>query len=81
MITVPAGVRIHLALGATDMRRSFDGLALLVQETLKLDPFGGHIFIFRGRRADKVKILVYDQNGMCLFYNYAASYCISYCLT
>ena len=68
MIAVPAGMRIHLALGATDMRRSFDGLALLVQETLKLDPFGGHIFIFRGRRADKVKILVYDQNGMCLLY-------------
>ena len=68
MIAVPAGVRIHLALGATDMRKSFDGLALLVQETLKLDPFGGHIFIFRWRRADKVKILVYDQNGMCLFY-------------
>jgi transposase len=68
LIAVPAGVRIHLALGATDMRKSFDGLALLVQETLKLDPFGGHIFIFRGRRAGKVKILVYDQNGMCLFY-------------
>ena len=48
---------------------------------MKLAPFGGHIFIFRGCRADKVKILVYDQNGMCLFYNYVASYCISYCLT
>ncbi len=68
MIAVPAGVRTHLALGATDMRRSFDGLALLVQETLKQDPFSGHIFIFRGRRADKIKILFYDQNGMCLFY-------------
>ena len=67
MIAVPAGVRIHLALGATDMRRSFDGLALLVQETLKFDPFSGHVFIFRGRRADRVKILFYDQNGMCLF--------------
>jgi len=67
LIAVPAGARIHLALGATDMRRSFDGLALLVQETLKHDPFSGHIFIFRGRRADRVKILFYDQNGMCLF--------------
>jgi len=67
LIAVPTGVRIHLALGATDMRKSFDGLALLVQETLKLNPFGGHIFIFRGRRADRVKILFYDQNGMCVF--------------
>lgn len=67
MITVPAGVRIYLALGATDMRKGFDGLALLVQEVLKHDPFGGHIFIFRGRRADRVKILFHDQNGMCLF--------------
>ncbi len=68
MITVPAGVRVYLALGATDMRKSFDGLALLVQKTLKHNPFGGHIFLFRGRRADRVKILFYDQNGMCLFY-------------
>ena len=67
MISVPAGVRIYLALGATDMRRSFDGLALLVQETLRLNPFSGHIFIFRGRRSDRVKILFYDQNGMCVF--------------
>ncbi len=67
MIAVPAGVRIHLALGATDMRKSFDGLALLVQETLRLDPFGGHIFVFRGKRADRVKILFYNQNGMCVF--------------
>jgi len=67
VITVPAGVRIYLALGATDMRKGFDGLALLVQERLKHDPFGGHIFIFRGKRADRVKILFYDQNGMCLF--------------
>ncbi len=67
MITVPAGVRIHLALGATDMRRSFDGLALLVQEVLRSDPFGGHIFIFRGRRAGMVKMLFHDGNGMCLF--------------
>ena len=39
MITVPAGVRVHLALGATDMRKGFDGLALLVQEVLHADPF------------------------------------------
>ncbi len=67
MITVPAGVRIHLALGATDMRKGFDGLALLVQEVLRVDPFSGHLFIFRGKRAGLVKILFHDGNGTCLF--------------
>jgi len=67
LISVPAGVRIYLALGATDMRRSFDGLALLVQETLKHNSFDGHVFVFRGKRADRIKILFYDQNGMCVF--------------
>lgn len=67
MIALPAGVRIHLALGATDMRKGFDGLALLVQEVLRADPFSGHLFIFRGKRATAVKILYHDGNGMCLF--------------
>ncbi len=48
LITVPAGVRIHLALGATDMRKGLESLSLLVQEVLRQDPFGGHLFIFRG---------------------------------
>ena len=67
MITVPAGVRIHLALGATDMRKGFDGLSLLVQEVLRADPFSGHLFVFRGKRATRLKILFHDGNGMCLF--------------
>ncbi len=67
MITVPAGVRIHLALGPTDMRKGFDGLALLVQEVLRADPFSGHLFLFRGKRASAVKILFHDGTGMCLF--------------
>ena len=49
------------------MRKGFDGLALLVQEVLRADPFGGHLFIFRGKRASTVKILFHDSNGMCLF--------------
>ncbi len=52
MITVPAGVRIHLALGTTDMRKGFDGLSLLVQEVLRTDPFSGHLFVFRGKRSN-----------------------------
>ena len=50
MIPLPSGVRVWLATGHTDMRQGFDGLALLVQETLKRDPHGGHLFVFRGRR-------------------------------
>lgn len=50
MIAFPAGVRVWLAAGHTDMRRGFDGLALLVQEQLKRDPHSGQLFVFRGRR-------------------------------
>lgn len=67
MITVPAGVRIYLAMGPTDMRKGIDGLTLLVQELLKLDPFAGHLFAFRGRRAYLIKILYWDGQGFCLF--------------
>jgi len=52
MIPVPTGVRVWLATGHTDMRKGFDGLALLVQETLRRDPHGSHLFVFRGRRGD-----------------------------
>jgi transposase len=67
MIPVPSGVRVWLATGRTDMRKGFDGLALLVQETLRCDPHSGHLFVFRGRRGDLIKILWHDGQGMCLF--------------
>jgi transposase len=67
MMIVPSGVKIHMALGYTDMRRGFDGLAMLVQETLRQDPFSGQLFVFRGRRADLIKILYWDGSGLCLF--------------
>ncbi len=57
MITVPAGARIYLALGTTDMRKGFDGLAPLAQEVLRADPFSGHLLILRGKRASTVKIV------------------------
>src|SRR5262249_31589360 len=63
----PAGVRVWLATGHTDMRRGFDGLALLVQEQLKRDPHGGQLFVFRGRRGGLIKVLWHDGQGMCLF--------------
>jgi transposase len=56
-----------LASGHTDMRKGFDGLALLVQETLKRNPHNGHLFVFRGRRGSLIKVLWHDGQGMCLF--------------
>src|SRR5258706_9528889 len=67
MIAFPAGVRVWLATGHTDMRRGFDGLALLVQEQLKRDPHSGQLFVFRGRRGGLIKILWHDGQGLCLF--------------
>lgn len=67
MISFPSGTRIWLVAGVTDMRCSFNGLAAKVQNTLWADPFGGHLFIFRGRRGDMVKILWADADGLCLF--------------
>ena len=60
-------MRVWLAVGHTDMRKGFDGLAVLVQEKLKADPFGGQLFVFRGRRGDLIKLIWHDGQGMCLF--------------
>ena len=49
------------------MRKGFDGLAMLVQATLERDPFSGHVFVFRGRRGDLIKMLWWDGQGLCLF--------------
>ncbi len=67
MISLPAHTRIWIAAGATDMRRGFDGLAALVQTQLAADPFSGHLFVFRGRRGDRMKGLGWDGDGLCLF--------------
>jgi transposase len=67
MIGLPVGARVWLAVGRTDMRKGFDGLAALAQTTLEEDPFCGHLFVFRGRRGDLVKVLWFDGQGLCLF--------------
>lgn len=67
MIAAPAGVRVWLAAGVTDMRKGFDGLATLVQQQLAADPFCGHLFVFRGRRGDRIKVLWWDGDGLCLY--------------
>jgi len=67
MIPVPAGVRVWLACGHTDMRKGFDGLAMLIHETLKRDPHDGQLFVFRGKRGDLIKLIWHDGQDMCLF--------------
>ena len=57
-----------LAAGVTDMRRGFDGLSAQVQTVLQLNPLSGHVFVFWGRSGDRVKVLFWDGQGMCLFY-------------
>jgi transposase len=64
---LPQHLRVFLALGATDMRKSINGLCLLVQMQLDLDPFAGHLFGFCNRRRNMAKILYWDRNGFCLW--------------
>ena len=61
MIPVPANTRVWLAAGVTDMRRGFTTLAAQAEQTLKQDPFTGHLFVFRGRRGDLIKIAAKDE--------------------
>jgi transposase len=68
VLTISPAVRIYLATGATDMRRSIDGLAALVRERFTLDPLSGHLFLFRNRRGDRLKILAWDRSGFWVLY-------------
>jgi transposase len=68
MITPPPGVRVYLACGYTDMRKGASTLAMLVQQSLGLDPFApGTVYAFRGRRGGTIKVLWHDGIGVCLF--------------
>jgi transposase len=67
MIALPAGTRIWIAAGVTDLRRGFTGLSAMVQTKLGQDPFSGHVFVFRGRRGHLLKLLWWDGQGLCLF--------------
>jgi transposase len=68
MLSPPPTVRIYLCLKPTEMRRGFDGLMGLVEQLLKQDPLSGHLFVFRNRRSDRVKILYWDGDGPALWY-------------
>jgi transposase len=65
---IPANTRIWIAAGVTDMRRGFTGLSAMVQTTLQQSPLSGHVFVFRGRRGDVIKLLWHDGDGLCIFH-------------
>ena len=66
MLSFPSGVRIWLVAGVTDMRKGYDGLSALVQTALNENPFSGQIYVFRGRRGDRIKLLWDSRDGLCL---------------
>jgi transposase len=68
VLTLPPAVRVYVAVEPVDIRRSFDGLSAAVREVLRQQPLSGHLFVFRNRRGDRVKILFWDRNGYALFY-------------
>ncbi len=68
MLTVASGTRVYLASQPVDLRRGHDGLCALVRGTLGLDPYGGQLFVFVGRRGDRVKVLFWDHGGFVVYY-------------
>jgi transposase len=68
MLSLPLPVRIFLCTRPADMRRSFDGLAQMVREFLDADPLSGHLFVFRSKRGDRVKLLYWDSDGLAIWY-------------
>jgi len=64
---LPGGLRVYLACGSTDMRKGFDGLAAQVQTVLRHDPYSGALFVFRGKRGDLIKALLWDRQGLVLY--------------
>ena len=68
MLTLPASVRVYFAAEPVDLRRGHDGLVAIVRSVWRLNPFDGQLFVFLGRRLDRVKILMWDRNGFVLYY-------------
>ena len=68
MLNLSELVRIYVCLTPTDMRKSFDSLAAVVREGLGYDPLSGHLFVFRSRRGDRIKLLWWDRDGLTLYY-------------
>lgn len=67
MIGPTGAVRVLVATKPVDFRKGAEGLAALVRETMKADPFSGAVYVFRAKRADRVKLIYWDGTGVCLF--------------
>lgn len=78
MIGPTGTVRVMMATQPVDFRKGAEGLAALVRETMKSDPFSGAVYVFRAKRADRVKLIYWDGTGVCLFANYVHSYYSSF---
>ena len=77
----PSGtVKVLIATKPVDFRKGAEGLAGLVKDQMRADPFSGTVFVFRAKRADRVKLIFWDGTGLCLYANYVASHCSSFCL-
>ena len=68
MLSIPRTTRVFLATSPTDMRKGFDGLFALVENVIREDPFSGHLFVFRNRKRDRLKVLWWDTDGLAIFY-------------
>lgn len=68
MLTVSPGAKVYLAVEPVDLRRGHDGLCALVRGSLALDPYGGHFFVFVGKRGDRIKVLFWDRGGFVVYY-------------
>ena len=68
MLSLPPNVCVYLCTEPVDMRRSFDGLSVLAMEVIEHNPLSGSFFVFSNRRGDKLKVLYYDGQGLCLWY-------------
>jgi len=68
MLTLPATIRVFVCAQATDMRRSFDGLSAMATSVVLQDPLSGHLFVFRNKGGDRLKVLYWDRDGLCIWY-------------
>lgn len=68
MLTVSPGAKVYFAVEPVDLRRGHDGLCALVRGAHGLDPFGGHFFVFVGKRGDRIKVLFWDRGGFVVYY-------------
>lgn len=68
MLTLAGSVRVFVCTQPADMRRSFDGLSGMAQDMMRQDPLSGHLFLFRNRNRDRLKILWWDRDGLAIFY-------------